>query len=103
MTSANDFIINGDLAPIDADAAFESLKAWLAADERGTIQISPLPAFPELPTQTALQMLLAAMAEFSDSAAERLHPETLTFCTCILGDSAFETKSTSRTLEAENG
>lgn len=103
MTSANNFTIDGALAPVDANATFESLKKWLGSEGQGTLEIAPLPAFPELPTQPALQMLFAAIAGFSGAAAERLQPETLALCHRLLGDDALEKLTKAQSLEAENG
>lgn len=103
MTSANNFTIDGALAPADANATFDRLKDWLGSEGQGKLEIAPLPAFPELPTQPALQMLFAAIADFSDDAASRLHPDALALCRRLLGDNALEKIAKIQSLEVKNG
>lgn len=102
MTSANNFTIDGALAPVDANTSFEKLKEWLATDGQGRLEIAPLPEPPELPTQPALQLLFVAVAKLAGNGdvADRLNPDALALCHRLLGDDAL-TKLCSQ--EAENG
>lgn len=87
MTSATTFTIDGTLAPADARQVLEGIGLWVAAGE-GVLDIHPVPAPPELPTQPALQILFAAAAELSRRHEVRLAPGAQALCDTLLGKRA---------------
>lgn len=87
MTTINDISIDSDISPAEAGEVMERLKDFASSTQAGTLGITPAPSLLNLPTQTALQLLFSAMREIGGSRDVRdfVHPETLDFCTEILG------------------
>ena len=65
MTSATTFTLDGSLAPSDAAQVLEDLRTWLGSEQRRELDIAPLPAHPQLPTQPAIQLLFAAIRQMN--------------------------------------
>lgn len=84
MTKNNSHLINGSLTPNGAPQAFAALKAWLASPERDRLDIAPL---THLPSQAALQLLLAAQRELShrDDGATCLSDDARRLCALAAG------------------
>lgn len=101
MTSETTFTIDGSLAPADAGEIHEKLKSWTASGS-GALDLAPMPAPPELPTQPALQLLFAAAAELSrrDEIDTRLTAGAQALCDALLDKGAF---APTRDLEEPNG
>lgn len=63
MNKNDPFLLDAMLAPGDARHACASLRAWLDRGGDGLLEIAPVPPAPALPTQPALQLLLATAGE----------------------------------------
>lgn len=70
MTTKNAFLIDGTLAPADARQALALLRAWLDRGGDGLLEITSVPPAPALPTQPALQLLVAAANRLDGRVSE---------------------------------
>lgn len=84
MTKNNPHLIDGSLTPNAAPQAFAALKAWLASPGRDHLDIAPL---THLPSQAALQLLLAAQRELAqgDGGATCLSDDARRLCALATG------------------
>lgn len=64
MNKTNFHLLDGMLSPGDAQQAYASLKDWLQSDSKGQLDIAPV---TQLPSQVALQLLIAAERELAQS------------------------------------
>lgn len=59
------FLIDGALAPKDADRALGLLREWMEDGHGSRLDVAPVPPSPGLPSQIAIQLLIAAERELA--------------------------------------
>lgn len=82
MTLSNDFTIDATLTPADAPQVLEELRTWCREEQAGVLDIAPLNADSQLPTQLAIQLTIAALRELMNSGGkvERLTSRVQELC-----------------------